>query len=68
MVVDDAMDAEFDIRSFDEAMRRVRPDATLLVSTRPRAEALLHAALGLSPTEAESLTVRLDDLELGRVL
>ena len=64
VVVDDATDPEFDIRALELGIRRIRPDATLVMSTRPRALGPLHAALELSDIEAAKISVTLDDLSI----
>ncbi|UOQ58768.1 helix-turn-helix domain-containing protein [Leucobacter allii] len=64
VVVDDAMDPEFDLRALELGIRRMRPDATLVMSTRPRALAQLQAALEISDLESAKISVTLDDLSL----
>lgn len=64
VVIDDAMDLEFDVRALELGIRRIRPDATLVMSTRPRATPQLHAALELSDPEAAKISITLDDLSI----
>ncbi len=64
IVVDDAMDLEFDVRALELGIRRMRPDATLVMSTRPRAAPQLHAALEVSEPEAAKVSITLDDLSI----
>jgi transcriptional regulator with XRE-family HTH domain len=64
VVVDDALDAELDLRSLELGIRRVRPEATLLMSTRPTTLGQLHDALDLTPALAQPVTVTIGDLTM----
>jgi len=64
IVIDDATDSEFDLSSLVLGVRRSRPDATIVLSARPRLVAQLREQLGLTETETIDFAVELGDLTM----
>jgi transcriptional regulator with XRE-family HTH domain len=65
VVVDDAMDSDFDIASLTQGVLRARPDATIAFSARPRLVSQLREQLGMAEASTTDITVELDDLTIG---
>jgi transcriptional regulator with XRE-family HTH domain len=64
VVIDDAMDSDFDVVSLTQGVLRARPDATIIFSARPRLVSQLCGQLGLAEASIVDSTVELDDLSI----
>lgn len=64
IVVDDATDAEYDVSALVNGIHRARPDATVVLATRPRALPKLRASLDLPERTANDVTVTVGDLSI----
>ncbi|SDP76837.1 Restriction endonuclease [Arthrobacter sp. ok909] len=64
VVIDDAMDSDFDVASLTQGVLRARPDATIVFSARPRLVSQLREQLGMAEASTNDITVELDDLTI----
>lgn len=64
IIVDDATDFEYEILPLIQGIRSVRPDATVVLSTRPRSVTRLRSFLDPVLTDLERATVQLSDLSI----
>lgn len=64
LVIDDAAEVESDLPALIDGIRRERPEASIVLSARPRSLTHLRARLGISQLDVADRTVQLQDLSL----